>query len=149
LDGLPLSAEPVAPPGSVTDLGAFCFSADEIVAFARQWDPLPIHTDPRAAAAGPFGGLVASGLQTFMTVGREVTRRFIAVQPVIAGMGFDRLRLPAPVRPDEPFRAVLQVVSIEPRGPGRATLSAQITATGVPGVVLDLRLRCVVSAPAR
>src|SRR6185437_1020853 len=37
---------------------------EQIVDFARQWDPQRFHTDPQAASETPFGGLVASGWHT-------------------------------------------------------------------------------------
>ena len=51
-------------PGQVFELGSRTVSADEIVAFAREWDPQPFHVDPEAAADSVFGGLIASGGQT-------------------------------------------------------------------------------------
>ena len=39
-------------------------SADEIIAFAKEYDPQPMHTDPSVADAGAFGGLIASGFHT-------------------------------------------------------------------------------------
>jgi acyl dehydratase len=46
--------------GDISDMGSYRFTAAEIVAFARQFDPQPFHTDPEAAARSPFGGLIAS-----------------------------------------------------------------------------------------
>jgi acyl dehydratase len=37
---------------------------EEMVAFARRWDPLPIHTDREAAAVSPHGGLIAPASYT-------------------------------------------------------------------------------------
>ena len=39
-------------------------TAEEIVAFAKDFDPQPVHTDPGAAPATVFGGHVASGWHT-------------------------------------------------------------------------------------
>lgn len=50
--------------GTVTDLGATHFSAEEILAFARAFDPQPFHTDSDAAARSHFGALCASGWHT-------------------------------------------------------------------------------------
>ncbi len=47
--------------GRGVDLGTYAFTADRILAFAHLYDPQGYHTDPEAAAAGPFGGLAASG----------------------------------------------------------------------------------------
>ena len=41
--------------------GSWTFTEEEIIAFAKKYDPQPFHTDPEAAAAHEFGGIVASG----------------------------------------------------------------------------------------
>ena len=48
-------------PDWAVDLGFHTFTADEIVAFARDWDPQPFHLDEDAGQASLFGGLAASG----------------------------------------------------------------------------------------
>lgn len=47
--------------GARRDLGSFTFTADDIKAFARQFDPQPFHLDEAAGRASLFGGLAASG----------------------------------------------------------------------------------------
>jgi len=47
--------------GALTALGRHTFTADEIKAFARKFDPQPFHLDEAAAARSLFGGLCASG----------------------------------------------------------------------------------------
>lgn len=44
--------------------GTFSLSEQDIIEFAKVYDPQPMHIDPEAAAAGLFGGIIASGLQT-------------------------------------------------------------------------------------
>jgi acyl dehydratase len=51
-------------PGVTYECGSVAVTEDEIVEFARRYDPQDFHTDPAAAAAGPFGGLIASGWHT-------------------------------------------------------------------------------------
>jgi acyl dehydratase len=48
-------------PGHVYEFGTITVREGEIIAFARQFDPQYFHPDPEKAAAGPFGGLTASG----------------------------------------------------------------------------------------
>ncbi len=50
-----------APLDVVVDLGSAAFTAEEIVAFAREFDPQPFHLDEEAGKASAFGGLAASG----------------------------------------------------------------------------------------
>ena len=50
--------------GQVIEAGPCVLSKDELLSFAREWDPQWFHTDPEAAAEGPHRGLIASGWQT-------------------------------------------------------------------------------------
>ncbi|WAC25659.1 MaoC/PaaZ C-terminal domain-containing protein [Ancylobacter sp. SL191] len=50
--------------GARTRLGAHSFRAEDMVAFARMWDPQAFHLDEGAGARTHFGGLVASGWYT-------------------------------------------------------------------------------------
>lgn len=63
--------------GETTDVGRHTFSRDEIVGFARQFDPQPFHLDEQAAKRSLFGGLCASGWQTaaFLIRGAVTTRQ--------------------------------------------------------------------------
>ncbi len=51
-------------PGAVFDLGSRTLSKEEMIAFAREFDPQPFHVEENAAAGSPFGGLIASGWHT-------------------------------------------------------------------------------------
>jgi len=84
--------------GECIRLGPYQVTRDEIIEFARAWDPLPIHVDEQAAAAGPFGGLTASGLHIL-----GIRQRLVLRLPIraIATFGFDEVRFPAPVRPGD------------------------------------------------
>jgi acyl dehydratase len=53
-----------AQPGMRADLGAYTFTRERIVEFARRFDPQDFHLDDAAAARGPFGRLSASGWHT-------------------------------------------------------------------------------------
>ncbi len=72
---------------------------DEMVAFARKWDPRPIHVDEEAGAAAGFGGVIASGAYTtaIFTLLSMRSRAQAGDHAVIAGLGAES-RLPHPVR---------------------------------------------------
>ena len=65
-------------PGSVCIYGPVTMREEDIVEFAVRYDPQPIHTDPRAAAAGPFGGLIASGWHTIAVVMRVLVENYLS-----------------------------------------------------------------------
>jgi acyl dehydratase len=52
------------PLGGRVTLVSYTFTEENILAFARAYDPQPFHVDKDAAARSPYGGLIASGWQT-------------------------------------------------------------------------------------
>ena len=91
-------------PGATSEFGPIRVDEAEVVAFARQFDPQPIHTDPVGAAAGPFGGLIASGWHTVSLVMRVLVDHYLARGAALASPGIDELRWPQPVRPGDVLR---------------------------------------------
>ena len=80
--------------------GRYEVSQEEILEFGRRFDPQPMHTDPKAAVDGPFGGLVAPGSLTFAI--RNALYNQLPVRPaLVAGLGLERMDLPNPVRPGD------------------------------------------------
>lgn len=88
-------------PGSVYEFGHASVSEAEIVAFARVYDPQPIHTDPAWAATGPFGGLIASGVHTIAVCMRLYVDHYVSRVASLASPGLDEIRWPRPVRPGD------------------------------------------------
>jgi len=82
---------------------AFMFERDEIIAFARQWDPLPAHMDDEAARAAGFEGVTASGTH-MLAVKQRLLHEFNVGPTVIASFGSDETRYFAPVRPGDVVR---------------------------------------------
>jgi acyl dehydratase len=50
--------------GERREIGAHTFTAEEIIRFAKAYDPQPFHVDAEAAKASQFGALCASGWHT-------------------------------------------------------------------------------------
>ncbi|MFB6207659.1 MAG: MaoC/PaaZ C-terminal domain-containing protein [Haloglomus sp.] len=76
-----------------------------IVAFAEQFDPQPMHTDPEAAAETQYGGLIASGLHTVGVATRLLVENFLNDSANRGGLGMDDLTWRRPVRPGDVLRA--------------------------------------------
>lgn len=100
-------------PGAVFTAGAMPVSEAEIIAFARQYDPQPMHTDPAAAARGRFGGLIASGWHTGAMMMRLFADNFLSPASSVASPGLDELRWLKPVRPGDTLS--LKVTILEAR----------------------------------
>src|SRR5256714_9609289 len=52
------------PLGEKITLGSYTFTEENIIAFAKKYDPQPFHIDKEAALRSPYGGLIASGWHT-------------------------------------------------------------------------------------
>jgi acyl dehydratase len=97
-------------PGMTETLGPIAMTEAAIIEFARAYDPQAIHTDPARAAAGPFGGLIASGWHTVCVAMRELVRGYLAGSAALASPGIDELRWLQPVRPGDSLRVRVTVV---------------------------------------
>jgi acyl dehydratase len=91
-------------PAEVYEYGYLTVTEAEILEFARRFDPQPIHMDPEFAAAGPFGGLIASGWHTASIMMRLFADHYLSRVASLASPGIDELRWPAPVRPGDQLR---------------------------------------------
>jgi acyl dehydratase len=98
-------------PGAVYEFGSLPMSEADIVDFAQQYDPQAIHTDLGWAATGPFGGLIASGVQTIAVCMRLYVDHYVSRVASLASPGLDELRWPRPVRPGDELRIRVSVVS--------------------------------------
>jgi acyl dehydratase len=88
-------------PGLVVDCGSFTLDEGEIIAFAKEYDPQPFHTDPAAAQDSPYGGLIASGWQTTAKMMRQLVDYFVSPESGLGAVGVDEIRWPRPVRPGD------------------------------------------------
>jgi acyl dehydratase len=89
-------------PGLVIDCGSFSLSETDIIAFAKEYDPQPFHTDP--SFDSPFGGLIASGWHTISLVMRQLVDNFVDGETSLGAAGVDEVRWPRPVRPGDTLR---------------------------------------------
>ena len=102
------------PAGAVFTAGEIRVGTAEIVEFARKYDPQAMHTDPAAAAAGPFGGLIASGWQTGALMMRMFADNFLSPASSIASPGLDELRWLKPVRPGDVLSLRVTILEARP-----------------------------------
>ena len=85
-----------------------------IVEYARFYDPQPFHTDPEAAKATPYGGLIASGLQTIGIGFKLFFETGVLSACSLGSPGLDEIRWKAPVRPGDTLRVVAEVLEARP-----------------------------------
>ena len=80
------------------EMGSHTFTEEEIVAFARQFDPQPFHIDPEAAKHSFFKGLIASGWHTCCIAMRLMVDKYVSRSASLGSPGLDNIRWLAPVR---------------------------------------------------
>ncbi|MFK7975736.1 MAG: MaoC/PaaZ C-terminal domain-containing protein [Halioglobus sp.] len=93
--------------GESVNCGSLEVMAEDVIAFARQWDPQPWHIDEAAAKASVFGGLTACSAHIFSmySISSPQWENGRAMQ-AIASLGFDEMRMLAPVYAGDTLRCV-------------------------------------------
>ncbi len=110
--------------GEVTELGTVDVTEADVLEFARRFDPQPFHVDPEAAAASPFGGLIASGWHTTALFMGLFVRGLLLDTASLGSPGVEAVRWLAPVRPGDTLRGRVTVSDSRPSAtnPGRGTV---------------------------
>lgn len=113
--------------GEVMRFGRYEVTREEIVEYARQFDPQPFHLDEEAAKASMFGGLIASGWHTGAMFMRMVVAHMTPVHATSGAMGFDDLKWLRPVRPGDVLSVESEIrEKIESRSrPDRGTVKIE------------------------
>lgn len=91
----------------------YLVTQEEIMEVGQRWDPRPFHTDPEAAAKSFYGGLVACSAHLFCMVcwlGHHVEEPTAGV----AGLGWDKIRIHAPVRPNDEISCKVKCLEARP-----------------------------------
>lgn len=125
------------PVGWQSRVGTWRLDEDEVVAFARQWDPQPFHIDRAAAERSIYGGLTASSLHLFAIC----TRLFFdheARIAVLAMLGKDAVRFPNPARAGEALVYETECIEARPSSskPDRGVVRLRDTVTDSAGNVV-------------
>ena len=102
-------------PGKRIDLpGRYAFEREEMLAFARQYDPQLFHLDEEAASHSIYGGLIASGWQTVAACFKLAVDGLIHRVASMGSPGVDEIRWLKPVRAGDTIRVTLEVLEVRP-----------------------------------
>lgn len=97
-------------PGDTFTSPGVTVSDQDIIAFARDYDPQPFHLDPAAAASSHFGVLVAGGFQTAALAWALAQKTGVYRTCALAGLGIDGLRWLAPLRAGDTLRCRFEIL---------------------------------------
>lgn len=85
-------------------------TADDMMAFAREWDPQPFHISEELAADTPMG-LIASSTHTYALSMKLCVELITEPSATVAGLGIDEMRMSNPVRPGDELRLRMYIES--------------------------------------
>jgi acyl dehydratase len=94
--------------------GRLRVDTERIKTFASEFDPQPFHLDEAAARRTIFHGLAASGWHTAAMSMRLLVEGKLDPAGGIVGLGFDEIRWPKPVRPDDELHLESEVLEVRP-----------------------------------
>ncbi|MGH7691567.1 MAG: MaoC family dehydratase [Candidatus Dormibacteria bacterium] len=100
--------------GQTHQLGTHRITAEEILAFARRFDPQPFHVDPELARRTTFHGLIASGWHSAAIWMRLYFDGLLWRTSSLGSPGAENLDWLAPVRPGDELRGGLEVLQVRP-----------------------------------
>jgi acyl dehydratase len=101
-------------PGQVTDCGSRLVTREEIIAFAAEYDPQPMHLDEDAARATMLGGMVASGWHSCCILMRMLHDAILSDSSFLGAPGVEEVKWLAPIRPGERIKARGTVLETRP-----------------------------------
>jgi len=114
--------------GEIYKSGTKKLSLEEIITFAKEFDPQPMHTDASAAKEGFFGELIGSGWQSLATTIRLLVDSKPFGDVPLVGMHVDEVRFMAPLLPDSTLQAFMEIVELEKSSKaGRGYVHVKVT----------------------
>lgn len=118
----PIAAfQPVKPHRTFEDLAVgerrtsreMLVTQDDILTFARAYDPQWFHSDPDMAKQSMFGELVASGIHV-LALWRQLDHEINSDIDFVCGVGWDELRLKRAIRAGDSIHVTSEIVSVTP-----------------------------------
>jgi acyl dehydratase len=123
--------------GAETDFGSYDVTREEVLEFARKYDPQPFHLSDEAAAKTHFGRLSASGWHTAAMTMAVIARRVVEQEQAGLGSpGIDELRWLKPVYPGDTLHVRGKIIDKTPSRsrPEMGSFRTETTVTNQDGV---------------
>ena len=102
--------------GMTRDIEPVTIEKDKMVAFAKEYDNIPLHTDEEYAKKTPFGGLIAPGVMSFMAVWANYLKVDFFCDDLIAGRS-TKMEWFKPVFPGDVLTGKAKITNLVRRNP--------------------------------
>ena len=96
--------------GDIFDIGEHTFSEEEIIDFAKKYDPFPFHINKDAAEKTVFGGIISSGWLTALVWLGMMHKSFLSYDTTMGSPGHEEMIWPKPVRPGDCVSGQLEIL---------------------------------------
>lgn len=115
------------------DIGPVPIEKEKMMAFAREYDPIPLHTDEEYAKTTPFHGLIAPGVMSFMSVWAKYLEQDIAGKEVLAGKS-TKIEWLKPVYAGDVLTATAEVTALTRRSEKNGVMELTLVVRNQHGV---------------
>ena len=121
--------------GMTVEIAPTVIEKEEMLAFARRYDHIPLHTDEEYAKKTPFGRLIAPGVMSFMAVWSNYLEVDLFGEELLAGKS-TKIEWLRPVYADDVLTARATVTGLEKRNPKNGLVEITIEAYNQDGVLV-------------
>ena len=108
---------------------------EKMMAFARIYDPIPLHTDEEYAKSTPFGALLAPGVMSFMSVWAKYLEVDFFGKELLAGKS-TKIEWLKPVYAEDVLTGKVTVTRLEKRSPKNGLVEVTVEAYNQHGVLV-------------
>ena len=102
--------------GMAVDLAPVVIEKEAMTDFALRYDNIPLHTDEAYAKTTPFGGLIAPGVMSFMSVWARYLEVDFCREELLAGKS-TKIEWHKPVYPGDALTGRAEITALTPRSP--------------------------------
>ena len=113
--------------GMTVDLSPAVIRKEKMMAFAREYDNIPLHTDEEYAKSTPFGGLIAPGVMSFMAVWAKYLEVDFFGKELLAGKS-TKIEWLKPVYAEDVLTGKVTVTNLTPRSPKNGIVEVTVEA---------------------
>ena len=97
--------------GDIFELGEYEVTRQEIVEFAKKYDPFPFHINDEAAQKSVFEGIISSGWLTALVWLRLMHQKFLNYETTLGSPGHEEMLWPTPVRPGDRLSGKIEILN--------------------------------------
>ena len=121
--------------GMAVDIAPAVIEKEKMLSFARDYDPIPLHTNEEYARKTPFGGLIAPGVMSFMSVWAKYLEADFFGDALLAGKS-TKIEWLKPVYADDTLSGTATITNLIKRNEKNGLVEISIEAYNQNGVLV-------------